>query len=136
MWGTDETAHIVRGVLAGPLFLMGASHIVQPQMWREFFVHLAGLGNPGVLFRTFALELVPMVVIVAFHQDWSGPGVVITLYGWALFAKITVSLLAPSVALRSLAMADRGGSKGFLVAGVGLMLLGLLSGGLFWRGSA
>lgn len=128
MWATEESAQIVRWVIAGPFVLMGVSHLVQPTMWRDFFVYLHGLGQAGVVVRTFALELVPAVVIVNFHQDWSGWGLPITIYGWALTAKIVVSLLLPNVGLRSLAMADRHGARGFVPAGVMLIILGVLAG--------
>ena len=135
MWSSEESAHIVRLVLAGPFVLMGVSHLVRPTMWRDFFAFLHGLGTPGVVLRTFALELVPAVVIVTFHQDWSGWAIPITLYGWALTAKIVVSLTFPAIGLRSLGMADRHGSRGFVPAGLVLVFLGMLAAWLAFEAS-
>ncbi|MEM9949460.1 MAG: hypothetical protein AAF810_25800, partial [Cyanobacteria bacterium P01_D01_bin.36] len=82
---------------------MGISHIVQPKMWIDFFGYLHSLGYNGVLLRTFALELVPAIAIITFQMVWSGPEVVVTIYGILLALKISLSLLVPSVGLRSLA---------------------------------
>ena len=127
-----DSARIVQGAMILPFILMGLSHILQPDMWRSFFVHLHSLGEKGVLFRTFALELVPAIVLVTFHQVWHGLGVIITLYGIALTTKVCISLLAPSIGLRSLAMADQKGSKAFVGAGVFLIALGILCAWLYF----
>ena len=54
---------------------------------------------------------------------WSGPGVVLTLLGWALVLKGAVCFLAPERALRSLAAAGAGSGRGFIAAG--LLLAGV-----------
>ncbi|MEL6822206.1 MAG: hypothetical protein AAFP70_10620 [Calditrichota bacterium] len=124
---TPESAQIIQALMALPFLLMGISHIVQPKMWLDLFNYLHELGPAGVVMRTFALELVPAVAIVTFHLIWSGPEVILTLYGCLLMLKITVSLLAPSIGLKSLAMADKKGDPGFIFAGIVLVALGILS---------
>jgi hypothetical protein len=120
-----SSAQHVQAFLAIPYLLMGASHIVQPAMWRTYFTRLHGEGTSGLVTRTFTLELWPALLIVVFHQVWTGPALAITLIGHALLVKIVISLLVPSVGLRSLRMAERG-DAGFRVGGVVLMALGLL----------
>ncbi|MEM6426692.1 MAG: hypothetical protein AAF728_16270, partial [Cyanobacteria bacterium P01_D01_bin.128] len=83
----------------------------------------------GVLLRTFALELVPAIAIITFHMVWSGPEVVVTIYGILLALKISLSLLFPSVGLRSLAMADRNKHINFVLAGALLIALSMIC---FW----
>ncbi len=129
MMTTPESAQAVQAVLALPFLLMGISHIVQPKMWTDFFTYLHGLGTTGVVFRTFALELIPAAVIVAFHSVWSGPETVISVYGVLLGLKIAISLLAPSVGLRSLALAQRNHNVSFIGAGVFLIALSAIC---FW----
>ncbi|MEM7663521.1 MAG: hypothetical protein AAF292_14860 [Pseudomonadota bacterium] len=128
MLTTAETVPIVEGVLALPLLLLGLSHILHKQMWVDFFVDLASKGHAGVVWRTFMLELWPAVLIVLFHQDWTLPGIVITVYGHLLMLKVTLSLLYPALGLRSLQQADRSGPLAFLFAGLALILIGLLCG--------
>ncbi|MEM7099027.1 MAG: hypothetical protein AAF541_12270 [Pseudomonadota bacterium] len=126
---TQESAVAVQAVLAFPLLMMGLSHLLQPKMWIGFFSYLHGLGYNGVLIRTFALELVPAVAIITFHMVWTGPETVITLYGILLAIKILLSLVIPSIGLRSLAMADLNKSVNFILAGTVLIAV---SGICFW----
>lgn len=118
-------AHAVELLLCPAFVLLGLSHIVQPAMWRDYFVDLHGQGPRGIVTRSFTLELWPALLILCFHQVWSGPAVLLTLYGHALCTKVLLSLLAPSIGLRSLAMADKG-DTGFRVAGVVLVGMGAL----------
>ena len=123
---SDAPSH-VQFIMAFACVLMGISHIVQPGMWRDYFTVLHGEGPRAIVTRTFVLEFWPALIIVAFHQVWSGPGIVLTLYGWALLTKCTLSILWPRIGLRSLAMAQKG-DKGFVIGGVGLMLVGVAAG--------
>lgn len=116
-------SQIIEAILILPFVIMGLSHIVQPAMWEECFKHLHEMGQKGVIFKIFMLELVPAIVIVTFHQVWSGWPIIITLYGCILMAKISISLLVPSIGLRSLAMAEKHGAKGVRTAGVILIAL-------------
>lgn len=115
--------HPIEAVLAIPFLVMGLSHIFQPAMWHDFFMELHAMGPRGVIWRTFTLELWPAAIIVTFHQEWTWPGIIITLYGHALMTKIVVGLLAPKIGLKSLAMAETAGNKGFVFAGFALCIL-------------
>ena len=126
MLTTDDSISIIQGVLALPLILLGVSHILQKQMWLDFFKGLGDMGHAGVVWRTFMLELWPAILIVSFHQDWSWPNVVITIYGHLLMLKVALSLLIPQLGLRSLQQAERSGAAAFIVAGLVLTSLGLL----------
>ena len=126
---TPESAQMIQALLAIPFLLMGASHIVQPKMWIDFFVYLHGLGTTGVLIRTFALELVPAFAIVTFHFVWSGPAAILSLYGVLLTLKVAISLFIPSLGLKSLSLADQKGNVSFVVAGAMLIALSAVC---FW----
>jgi hypothetical protein len=125
------SARLVEALLAIPYLVLGASHIVQPAMWREYFTRLYAEGAPGLVTRTFTLELWPALLIVVFHQVWTGPAALLTTFGHALLVKIVLSMLIPSVGLRSLRMAERG-DTGFRVGGCVLVALGLLCVYLRW----
>jgi uncharacterized protein YjeT (DUF2065 family) len=120
------TAPYVEALLAIPFVLMGLSHVAQPAMWRTYFVGLHEQGERALVTRTFVLELWPALLIVVFHQVWSGPHVILTLYGHALLTKVVVSMLAPRVGLRSLALAEKG-DAGFRIGGLALIGLGVTS---------
>lgn len=107
--------------------LMGLSHIMQPEMWEDYFTKLHQSGNIAIITRTFTLELWPALIVVAFHQVWSGPAIVLTVYGWALTLKCTVSILFPHIGMRSLEKAQRGGTT-FIFAGIALIGVGISAG--------
>ncbi|AMY08663.1 hypothetical protein LuPra_01867 [Luteitalea pratensis] len=54
-----SSARHVEALLAIPYLLMGASHVVQPGMWRADFTRLHTDGAPALVTRTFTLELWP-----------------------------------------------------------------------------
>lgn len=113
--------------------LIGLSHVLQPRVWQDYFAALHERGESGVLTRTMTWELWPALILVTLHQVWTGPGVLLTLFGWMLLIKCMVSLLAPQVGLRSMAMAQRGPAT-FVAGGTLLMVIGLTSGlALIWR---
>lgn len=133
MWPFIETApEAVEFILLVTGLIMGLSHIVRPGMWTMFFTSLHAEGNRGVVLKTFALEVWPAMLIVTLHQVWSGPGIVVTVYGWAQLIKVTIAMLWPDVSLRAMAMAGHG-TRAFVPAGIALMALGAVAGlALFW----
>jgi hypothetical protein len=123
----EDAQSTVEAAMCVGCILMGLSHMLQPQMWRDYFDGLYKAGAAGVVKRTFALELWPALIIVILHPVWSWPGIVLTLYGWILLAKCTVSVLAPEIGLRSLEMA-REGERGFVIGGAVLVGIGISAG--------
>ena len=123
---TPDSANAVQALLVLPLLVVGLSHIFQPKMWIEFFSYLHGLGATGVLIRTFGIELTPAMAIIAFHWVWTGPEIMLSIYGVLLASKIAISLLAPSIGLKSLSMADRNARVPLRVAGVLLVTLSMI----------
>jgi hypothetical protein len=92
-------------------------------MWSEFFAHLVERGRFGLVANQF-LNAAPAAIIVSLHQVWSGPAIVLTLYGWLLLLKSCVGLLVPELGMRSLKM-SRHGDNAFRIAGIALLLVGL-----------
>jgi len=83
------------------------------------------MGPAGVALNG-QFTLIPALLIVALHPVSSGPGVVLTIYGWLLLVKTAAILLIPTFDLRSLEMAE--GGKTFLAAGVMLLAVSGFSG--------
>ncbi len=69
--------------------LTSLSHIAAPRAWAEFFIRLAEQGRAGSLANGF-VHIPIGIVVVAFHPVWSGPGIGLTLIGWALPLKSAI----------------------------------------------
>jgi hypothetical protein len=104
--------------------LMGLSHVLQPRMWQDYFEGLHKQGAAGILTKTMTWEFWPAVIVVTGHQVWRGPGVILTVFGWLLLAKCAISLWAPQISLRSMAMSRRG-AKAFVPGGLLLICVGM-----------
>jgi len=76
-------------------FVIGLSHVLQRDAWIEFFAKLHSLGRLGAFAEGF-LYLNFGAIIVSFHNVWTGPGVVLTVIGWAQVLKALVRFVAPS----------------------------------------
>lgn len=129
---TSESILIIEAILAIPLILIGISHIAQKQIWIGFFNSLANQGPTGVLKRTFMFELWPATLIVVFHQDWAWPGTIITAYGHLLMLKVATSLVFPKLGLKSLQQTEAVSGNAFLIAGMGLLAIGLFCAVRVW----
>src|SRR5204863_9228632 len=97
--GGHGVERAVEGFTAVCLFGVGLSHVLQPLAWVEFFVWLRGQGRCAV-FLEGLLTLHFGALVVAFHNVWTGPGVVVTVLGWAMVLKGTLRLAAPGLGLR------------------------------------
>jgi len=116
-------------VFAAISFLViGLSHLGQPKSWVAFYQALAARGAPGVFLEGFLL-LNFGAFIVAFHNVWHGPALVLTLIGWAQVLKGVVRFLAPQAALRVMQRITP--ERGWLFQIGGVMAL-LISGFLWW----
>ena len=91
------------------LLLTCLSHIAAPRAWHDFFSRVRALdGLAGMVIAAIHLPL--GLLIVAFHEVWSWPDVVVTLLGWSLLLKGSLHLLFPALAQRSLSLAGEGGT--------------------------
>jgi len=116
-------------VFAAISFLViGLSHLIQPKAWVAFFQALAARGTTGVFLEGFIL-LNFGAIIVAFHNVWDGPELVLTLIGWSQVLKGAGRFLAPQVGLRVMQRASPERAWHFPVGGVAALLL---SGFLWW----
>ena len=92
----------VRILVAVSYFVIGASHFARPREWAEFFIKLREMGSVGgfvVAFIHFPLG----ALIVAFHNVWTWPEVVLTVCGWGLVVKGFIYFVSPAHAERMLA---------------------------------
>ncbi len=116
-------------VFAAISFLViGLSHIGRPRSWVDFYQALAARGSIGVFFEGFLL-LSFGAIIVAFHNVWQGPALLLTLIGWAQVFKAVVRFLAPQFALRVLQRVTPERAWYFQAGGAVALLI---SGFLWW----
>src|SRR5215208_1104445 len=106
--------------------VIGLSHLGQPKAWVAFYQALAARGAPGVFLEGFLL-LMFGAAIVAFHNVWHGPALLLTLIGWAQVLKGAGRFVAPQVALRVMQRITPDRAWYFQIGGVmALALSGLL----------
>lgn len=116
-------------VFAAVAFLViGLSHLGQPKAWVAFYQALAARGTPGVFLEGFLL-LNFGALIVAFHNVWRGPALLLTLIGWAQVLKGFGRLVAPQIGLRAMQRVTPERAWYFQIGGVVALLL---SGFLWW----
>jgi len=104
------------------LTALGISHILQPRAWVDFFVRLREQGKPGIL-MVGILHLQPAILIVAFHNRWSGLPLILTLIGWGWLIKGSLYLMFPRVGLMSIGRVSIQRSHEFVIGGVVLLVL-------------
>jgi hypothetical protein len=107
--------------------IMGISHIAQPRMWADFFAAVHRQGHAGLVAKVMLVELWPALLIVTLHQVWSGPAIVLTIYGWLLLIKVAVSLVLPSLPMRALAIPSRSPKRAFVPGGIALLAVAALT---------
>ena len=115
-------------VFAAVTFLViGLSHLAQPMAWVAYYQALAAQGTPGAFVEGF-LCVSFGGIIVAFHNVWHGPAIVLTLAGWAQVVKGLGRFVAPQFAVRMMARATPERAWFFRAGGVFAILLS----GFFW----
>ena len=116
-------------VFAAISFLViGLSHVAQPRAWVAFYQALAARGTSGVFLEGF-LCVTFGAIVVAFHNVWHGPALLLTLIGWAQVLKGAGRFVAPQVALRVMQRVSAERAWQFRVGGVAALLL---SGYMWW----
>ena len=84
------------------LLLTCLSHIAAPRAWHDLFTPDPQARRPRRLRQRRDPRAARPACIVAFHNVWSWPGIVVTLLGWSLLLKSSAHLLFPQLAQRSL----------------------------------
>lgn len=109
--------------------IIGVSHLTRPKAWRRFFIIMAEKGEAGAI-ENAMLTLPPALLIVFLHNVWSGPALVLTLYGYALLLKAAYIFLFPARGLASIELADKW-EKSIYAAGAMLLVVAVASGYAF-----
>jgi hypothetical protein len=120
--------HAAQTFAAVNLLVIGLSHLIQPRVWLAYFGGLAAQGTPGAFVDGF-LSLTFGTIIVAFHNVWHGPALVLTVIGWGQVVKGLSRFVAPQLGIRLMRRVSSGSAWPFQAGGVFAMLL---SGYLWW----
>ena len=76
------------------LFLVGVSHVVQPRLWRDFFIRIKETGVAGIIIAMYTLP--QGLLIVLGHNIWVFDiPVIITICGWGMTIKSVTYALLP-----------------------------------------
>lgn len=102
--------------------IIGLSHVFQHRAWAEFFVRLHALGRPGAFANGF-LSLITGSLIVAFHDVWEFPAMILTILGWSFVLKAAIVFIQPDWGVRSMTGVDLENSRRLIVAGVIMVIL-------------
>lgn len=103
-------------------FVIGLSHILQPRAWVQFFLNLREKGEAGIFVVAF-LHLPLGLLIVSFHNVWTGIPAVVTVVGWANVRKGTLYFLFPAIGMKSLGRVRMERAHEFVIAGAVLMIV-------------
>ena len=109
--------------------VIGLSHIFAPRGWVSFFVWLREKGEAGV-FVVGGMSLWFGSIIVAFHNVWTGPAVVLTVLGWAQIVKGALYCVFPRVGLKMLERVSEKMERQFIYGGAVSLAIGAYLGWL------
>src|SRR5262245_3517193 len=98
-------------------FVIGLSHIVQPRVWAQFFIDIREKGATGSFIAAF-IHFPLGALIVAFHNVWQGPPLILTLIGYGLLLKSLVYFVFPKRGLKSLSRVSLEKSWEFVLGGI------------------
>ena len=98
-------------------FLIGLSHIFQPNVWVNFFIGIREKGEVGAFINAF-VHFPLGAVIVAFHNVWHGIPMILTIIGYGLLLKGFINFVFPKFALKTLERVSHDKSWEFVAAGV------------------
>ena len=104
--------------------VVGASHVLQPRAWVQFFVMLRAKGEAGAFIDGF-LYLPFAAFILAFHHDlWSGIPAIVTVMGWGYLVKSLLRFCWPRQGLRMMERLSPERAWEFRVPGLFYLMLG------------
>lgn len=103
------------------LIFLGLSQLYATHLWQSYYAWLGSMGQTGVRFNG-VISLMIGGLIVAFHNVWSGPPVLLTIIGWVLLLESVLCFVAPKAGLAGLVEMDRE-LQGRVVKGTGVAFI-------------
>lgn len=105
----------------------GLLHLAMPTIPRNWMEELGALGDAGARWLGW-LELGITVPVVALHNRWDWPSVVITLIGWLILGEALLMLMFSGMAASYLTLLGHAPVELYQVTGLALVGLAVLLG--------
>ncbi len=112
----------VERITISSYFIIALSHVLQPRAWVQFFVNLRDKGHAGVFAVAF-MHLPFGLLIVSFHNVWTGLPALVTVVGWANVCKGGLYFLFPAVGMKSLGRVRPEKAYEFVIVGAVLLVI-------------
>jgi hypothetical protein len=120
---------IIQAVIAPAFLLMGLSHLVQPQLWVQFFEAVRKTGLAGAIIPLYTLPFA--LVLIVGHNVWVwGWPLFLTIAGWGMSIKCSLYLVVPGFTDRVLATTMAKSPRTYQVAGA---IMALFGGVITWQ---
>ena len=83
------------------ILVVGVSHLLQPRLWRDFFILLKGTGVAGIIIAMYTFPLGLLIILCHNVWVWDAP-VIITISGWGMTIKSLLYAFVPRMAERAI----------------------------------
>jgi hypothetical protein len=83
------------------LLVVGLSHLVQPRLWRDFFIILKKTGVAGIIIAMYTFPQGLLIILCHNIWAWDVP-VIITISGWGMTIKSLLYAFVPRMAERAI----------------------------------
>lgn len=108
--------------IATPILIaLGISQLYATHYWQSYYAFLSARGQNGVRLNGM-ISLVTGGTIVAFHNVWAGPPLLLTLIGWLLLVESALCLTIPNAGLAGLTEMGSD-NRERIVKGTGVILI-------------
>jgi hypothetical protein len=108
------------------LLAVGVSHLIQPRLWRDFFILIKRTGVAGIIIAMYTLPQGLLIILSHNVWVWDVP-VIITISGWGMTIKSLLYAFVPRMAERAIPEEESAYRKyaigGALIIPVSLLLV-------------
>lgn len=119
----------IRLIVIFSYLIIGISHLIQPLAWVEFFKKLLTYGKIGAFVNGF-ITLPIALLIVGFHQVWTGWAILVSVLGYAHLIKAAMAFCFPDHSLQNMKRVSVERVHEFQIAGAVLLVLVAIIGGM------
>jgi hypothetical protein len=121
-------ATLIERFFSVSFLVVGISHLIQPRLWRDFFLRIKGTGFAGIIIAMYTLP--QGLLIVLGHNIWVlDIPVAITICGWGMTIKSIIYAIIPDRA-EAVIPEDSNAHRKYAWAGALMIPVGLV---LIWH---
>jgi hypothetical protein len=109
------------------LLVTGFSHLLQPQVWVDFFKWIRNQGRVGIFAYSFS-SLTFGTLIVGFHWHWDGiVPAMITFFGSAQILKSLIAFTYPDASLKNMSSPAAQNPNSYKWGGIILIAMAIMT---------